>query len=45
MKKIIEMIDWTLEKYKEAAATASYLDNVAFNAVILPTFKFMRLAP
>ena len=24
---------------------ASYLDNVAFNAVILPAFKFMRLAP
>jgi hypothetical protein len=24
---------------------ASYLDNVAFNAVILPAFKFMRVAP
>ena len=24
---------------------ASYLDNVAFNAVILPAFKFMILAP
>ena len=32
-------------KTKNKKIMASYLDNVAVNAAILPEFKFMRLAP